>query len=79
MKKRVQTAVLVFILSAAYSQQQITTIIQKGWPIYPQQQPEDSITIPSKINFNKNIFFTLNAVDKEEGEGVIKFTVTLLI
>jgi len=46
----------------------LTAIIQKGWHLYSQTQPEDAIAIPTEIIFNKNPLLILEGKVKEVGK-----------
>lgn len=45
----------------------MTAIIQPGWHIYAQQQPEDAIAIPTTIKFKDDSLITFDGVPKERG------------
>lgn len=43
-------------------------IIQSGWHLYSQTQPEDAIAIPTSFKVNNNPLLTLNGEIKENGK-----------
>lgn len=45
----------------------LIAIIQPGWHIYAQQQPEDAIALPTSIQFVKNPLLSFNGNVKEIG------------
>src|SRR6476646_5569910 len=45
-----------------------TAIIENGWHVYAQKQPEDAIALPTSFKFAKNPFIVLQGVVKEVGE-----------
>jgi hypothetical protein len=45
-----------------------TAIIQPGWHLYAQRQPEDAIAQPTSITFNKNPLLEFNGNIKEVGK-----------
>jgi hypothetical protein len=46
----------------------ITALIQSGWHLYSQTQPDDAIAEPTLVSFNKNPLLTLEGKIKEEGK-----------
>ncbi len=46
----------------------MTAIMQPGWHLYSQVQPEDAIAIPTDIQFNKNPLISLSGAIKEVGK-----------
>ena len=46
----------------------ITAIIQPGWHLYSQHQPDDAIINPTTIVFNKNPLVILDGKSKEIGK-----------
>ncbi len=46
----------------------ITAIVQSGWHVFSQSQPEDAVAEPTKITFNKNALLKLDGNLKEEGK-----------
>lgn len=46
----------------------LKAIIQEGWHVYAQEQPEDAIAVPTAIRFTGNPVLTLTGKPKEQGE-----------
>src|SRR5687768_11639563 len=46
----------------------LKAIIQEGWHVYAQDQPEDAIAVPTAIKFTGNPVLTLKGKPKEQGE-----------
>jgi len=45
----------------------LTAMLQDGWHIYAQQQPQDAIATPTRIAFLKNPLMVLKGDTKEVG------------
>lgn len=48
----------------------LTAILDDGWHLYSQQQPEDAVATPTKINFASSPLVTLEGSTKEKGDLV---------
>lgn len=46
----------------------LTAIIQSGWHLYSQAQPEDAIAEPTVVTFNNNPLLNLDGKIKEDGK-----------
>ena len=46
----------------------LKAIIQEGWHVYAQEQPDDAIAVPTAIRFTGNPVLTLTGKPKEQGE-----------
>ena len=46
----------------------LKAIIQEGWHLFAQDQPEDAIAVPTAIKFTGNPVITLAGKPKEQGE-----------
>ena len=45
----------------------LKAIIQEGWHVYAQEQPDDAIAVPTAIRFTGNPVLTLTGKPKEQG------------
>jgi hypothetical protein len=55
-------------ISATQYQVQLTALIQPGYHIYAQKQPENAIALPTGIEFQRNPLLTFKGQVKEKGE-----------
>ena len=46
----------------------LKAVIQEGWHVYAQEQPEDAIAVPTAIKFTNNPIISLSGKPKEEGD-----------
>ena len=49
----------------------MTAIMQSGWHLYSQNQPEDAIAIPTTFTVNKNPLITKDGKIKEVGKIIV--------